>query len=322
MNRIVRTAVAFVMLAPGFALAGEWHVGGSLRCGDCHLQHSTDKGQPLPGGPYSYLLKKTTVNELCLSCHDGSDPTAPDVLIPVAMYSGTPAGQSAAGPLESSGMISSHGHSLDQPVPVPLSTGGQPMSLTCASCHAVHGNANFRNLLEDPAGTGEVNTLVIGAELFQEFAPEDPPSASGSIAAYQADNVAYVKGFSAWCSSCHDQLRTVPMSTLPSHFSAHPSDVPLNMYVPEAHTDPLHWVGGVGEGFITGSVPGSGVRRVPYESPNALDLVSARTIRQSDEVFCLSCHASHGSEFGHALRWPYVEGGPAYIAGCQQCHNR
>lgn len=309
-------------LVAGAVCAGEWHIGGSLRCGDCHLQHASDKGQPLPGGPYSTLLKNTTVNELCLSCHDGTDPTAPDVLAPVIMYSGTPAGQSGGGAFEPPGAISSHGHTLDQSAATPLSSGGLPISLTCASCHAVHGNGNFRNLLEDPAGIGETNLLALGTDVFREFAPDDPPTASGSVAAYQAENVAYVSGFASWCSSCHDQLRAMPLGGLPAHFSAHPSDVPLNLYSPQNHTDPQHWIAGSGAGFAVGSLPGAGVRRVPHESPTATDLVSARTVRASDEVFCLSCHGAHGTGFGKALRWPYVEGGPAYIAGCQQCHNR
>ena len=88
-----------ILLSPFVLLAGEWHVGASLQCGQCHVEHGSAGGQPIPGGPYSTLLQKGSVNELCLSCHDGSDPTAPDVLAPVTMYGQTLLNESAAGHL-------------------------------------------------------------------------------------------------------------------------------------------------------------------------------------------------------------------------------
>ena len=49
------------------------------------------------GGPFEMLKLRQTTNKLCLFCHDGSDPNAPDVLGPVIMYAGTGDEHSGAG---------------------------------------------------------------------------------------------------------------------------------------------------------------------------------------------------------------------------------
>ncbi|MFC1713272.1 cytochrome c3 family protein [Candidatus Poribacteria bacterium] len=84
------------LLAAAFALAGEYHIGDSLICAQCHTMHYSQQhtysgavgtGSPLStppqatmggGGPYTNLLRHE-VNDLCLSCHDGQT-FAPDVL--------------------------------------------------------------------------------------------------------------------------------------------------------------------------------------------------------------------------------------------------
>jgi hypothetical protein len=311
---------AVILLAAQPAFCGEWHTAGSLRCEDCHVQHASERGQPLPGGPFTYLLRKTTINELCLSCHDGTDATAPDVLSPVQMYASTPSGESGAGYFDPAGATNANGHDLGLLATVPLQGAPHTMQLTCASCHAVHGNGNFRNLLTDPAGDGSDIEVVKDTNVFTEFSPDQPPTTAGSVAAYNSSNIAYVSNYSRWCAACHDLLSTNSASTPPAHFNGHPSDVSLNEFLVSRHTDPAHWVAGIGEGF-QGAQPG-GILRVPYQSLQAKDLVSARTPRESDQVFCLSCHKAHGSPYSKALLWPYVEGQEAYIAGCEQCHNK
>jgi hypothetical protein len=311
-------AVSLISFDAGFC--GEWHTAGSLRCEDCHIQHASEKGQPLPGGPFVYLLRKTTINELCLSCHDGTDPTAPDVLAPVQMYASTPTRESGAGYFSPAGVANAQGHDLGLVTTIPLQGAAHTAQLTCASCHAVHGNGNYRNLLTDPAGDSSIVEIIKGTDVFTEFSPDVPPTTVGSVAAYNSGNIAYVSNFSTWCSSCHDQLRLNNASTPPAHFNGHPTDVSLNTFLTTRHTDPAHWVSGTGEGFPAAQ-PG-GIPRVPYLSLQARDLLSARTPRESDQVFCLSCHKAHGSANKKALLWPYVEGQDAYVAGCQQCHNR
>ena len=301
--------------------AGNWHTAGSLRCGDCHIQHGSENNQPLPGGPFVYLLRKTSVNELCLSCHDGTDGTAPDVMDPVQMYQSTAAGESGAGYFVTQGVSNPNGHTLDLLVSTPLQTNAGTQILTCASCHAVHGNDNYRNLLTDPAGTGGNALLTVGVNVFTEYSPPDPPTSAGAVAAYQRGNIAYVSNYSAWCTTCHNVLAANNQSVIPAHFAGHPSDISVNSFSPTPHTDPANWVAGMGQGFL-GSIDPDGIARVPFLSPLAVDLVSARNPLATSQVFCLSCHKAHGSANRNALIWPYLEGGPKYISGCQQCHNK
>lgn len=313
--------VVFLVLAVSQAHAGDWHVDSLLHCGDCHLQHATVEGQPLPGGPFSTLLIKSTVNELCLSCHDGSDPTAPDLLQPVTMYQTENSGESAGGSFAPPGFVNMMGHTLGVATVTPLQAEALMQELTCASCHAVHGNGNYRNLLYDPAGHGDSVVVENPGAVMTRVRPDVPPTAAGSAAAYSRDNVAYVHGLAGWCASCHDELAQNSPAVSPAHFNAHPGDVALAEFPLEAHTDVGHWVAGTGDGFLP-SADNAGILRVPFQSPLATDFVSASAPAATDEVFCGSCHKAHGSQFHKALLWPYLEGGSQFVAGCQQCHNK
>lgn len=317
MRRRVRTFhVLIVLLLSGFsvAMAGNWHTGESLKCENCHLQHAVVEGQALPGGPFSTLLLKNSINELCLSCHNGSDLTAPDVLAPIQMYDQTVLAQAAGGQFSLIGIDNHAGHSLGFAQVTPLETQASLRDLNCASCHAVHGNENYRNLAYDPGGHGDSIVVREGTDVLTEVRPDNPPTIAGSIAAYSRDNVAYKQNYSAWCSSCHNELATNTPAAAPAHFNGHPSGVALNEYGAESHADALHWVTGIDEGF---ELP-----RLPFESPLAAGFVEATQPAQSDVVFCGSCHAAHGGVNTNALRWPYKDGGANFISGCQQCHNK
>ncbi len=310
---------ASLLAAPGVS-AGDWHLGESLACGQCHIQHSSADGQPIPGGPYSVLLIKSSVNELCLSCHDGSDPSAPDVLAPISMYSQGTIAESAAGHFTVVGVGQVSGHDLGIASPIPLNGFGKSMTLTCASCHDYHGNTNYRNLRFDPAGVGDSITIEAGRDLFWNVAPANPPNASGSAIAYNRGNIGYKTGWSRWCGSCHDQVAVNSAAVLPAHFNAHPSDVSVGS---SGHTNVNHWVSGGGEGFVGSSpITGEGVPRLPFLQPQATDFASSQIAQSSNMVFCGSCHASHGTANTKNLRWPYVDGGINYLSGCQQCHYK
>ena len=95
-HKYIGALVSALLVTASAVRGGNWHTGASLQCGQCHAEHATAGGQQIPGGPFSTLLVKATVNELCLSCHDGTDPTAPDVLAPVSMYAQSPSTESAA----------------------------------------------------------------------------------------------------------------------------------------------------------------------------------------------------------------------------------
>lgn len=317
--RFVTTTTLTLFLLATVVIAGDWHIAGSLRCGDCHLQHSSSGLDPI-GGPYSYMLRKNSVNELCLSCHDGTDPTAPDVVEPVQMYSGTASLESAAGFFGLLGLDNTHGHTLGLLSTAPLQGVSHTEELNCASCHAVHGNGNYRNLTEDPAGTGASLTVIDGTDVLTLQKPSDPPTVAGSAAAYGRDNVGYTTSrLSDWCASCHDLLLTNGSSIYPSHFSGHPSNVAMNEFSADTHTDQSHWVGGIGEGFAPQI---DGIRRVPFVAPLATTFTAAKTPTGTSQVSCVSCHKAHGSSNEKGMLWPFAEGGSAFVAGCQQCHNK
>jgi mono/diheme cytochrome c family protein len=301
------------------AYGGEWHTEPNLLCQNCHVQHASQDGQPIPGGPFSTLLLKNTVNELCLSCHDGTDPTAPDVASPVQMYESTPSGESAAGYFEMIGIDNLAGHNLAFAAVTPHQTEALFVELNCVSCHAQHGNGNYRNLRYDPMLVGDSIVLVDGADLFTQFSPDIPPTITGTIAAYNRDNTRYRQNYSDWCASCHNQLAANNISSPPAHFNSHPVDVAINEFTGDPHTDPVHWVNGLGEGFPDDA---AGIDRVPFESPLSTDFTGAGQPAETDQVFCGSCHKAHGRQYAKSLLWSYKEGDVDFIAGCQQCHNK
>lgn len=319
--RLGVSIVLSLLCLPGLGLAGDWHVAGSLECGDCHLQHGSNQRDPTVEGAFSFLLRKNSVNELCMSCHDGTDPTAPDVIAPAPMYSSTPSEESAAGAFAALGVANPNGHSISVELPTPLQQVPLLRELNCVSCHSAHGNGNYRNLLTDPAGTGASLQIEQGVSVFIGAQPDDPPSSAGSIAAYSRDNVGYVSGMSTWCSSCHDQLGSNSYASAPAHFNSHPSDIALNAYPYDDHTDPTHWVAGNGEGFAPiGQSPAT--PRVPFLATGATDFRTSRTAAAHNRVSCVSCHKAHGSSYRKGMAWPYLEENDNALSGCQQCHNK
>lgn len=177
--------------------AGEWHYGSHLVCTDCHSQHNSSNGQPMRTDnnptPAAHLLLRGTAQELCLSCHDGANPSAPDVVEPVSYVS-----ESAAGAFPNSGGVATdRAHHLLNPTPEIPYGGTQPMTLTCVSCHDPHGNDNYRNLRPDAGSPLPAVNLLS----FQTVV------ANGTNAAlvYVPSNIIYKSGVSSWCAKCHGE---------------------------------------------------------------------------------------------------------------------
>jgi hypothetical protein len=293
-------------------------------CRDCHtLHYSEGDALPLgvePGGPFQQLLIRATTNKLCLFCHDGSDPKAPDVLGPVAMYDGSGDEHSGAGFFDNSGGFSNvKGHDLGlNSATVPFSSMTN-VTLTCASCHDPHGTSNYRNVLTAPAG-GLGMSVEMTRDVFRDQPPGDPPSAGASIAAYRESNEGYKANVSKWCAECHNQLK--PSVNNPTNRIHHLVDVPIDGA--GYPTDPPHWGGGVGNGFgvVTGDET-EGVPRLRFQSAGAMDYTSARTVAPGNEVMCATCHLAHGGRHEKGLVWPYKDSGEPVDkdSGCNQCHN-
>lgn len=298
-------------------------------CGDCHTLHYSEAGgvpaKVEAGGPFPRLLVRATTNKLCLFCHDGSDPKAPDVLEPVTMYAGSGDEHSGAGSFSNSGGTANpNGHDLGvNSTSVPYSSLSN-VTLTCASCHDPHGTPNYRNVLTAPAG-GPGTVVEMGKDVFREVTPGDPPSAAASAAAYKESNEGYKAKTSAWCAECHDKLKS--SVNLPGNRRHHLTDVPLDGagYPSGITVDPLHWASGEGSGFGTATGDAvEGVPRLRFQAAGAMDFTSSKAVAGSNQVMCGSCHLAHGGKYRKGLVWPYKESGkPADSnSGCQQCHNR
>lgn len=311
------------------ALAGEYHVGGmGLLCSDCHTMHSSRTAQVWQ--PTPYLLKHSGEVPLCMSCHDGSEPRAPDIVsngtsaapdsavsTPYASKYGSSAGFFQGDYLSAP---SRYGHDLVGPVTAPLSTTfTRNTGLACSDCHNPHGTPNYRNLVSDPnpAHPGSFS-IVLGTNV-TEAIPVDTASPNPA-AAYDTGNVGLFasNNFRGWCTDCHDQLAQDLQGASPAHFARHPSDVGIGGSY--SHSALGNWLSGtVSEATGFGTEVGdsaAGIPRVRYGSANGSSTVAAA----GDTVTCLSCHKAHGSAYRCGLVWPYQTDTPDSLSACQQCH--
>jgi len=324
----VLISLSLLLVAAREVPAGEFHTQGQV-CSDCHTAHFSQHGKPPagaePGGPFEHLLLFSSPTKLCLSCHDGSDVDAPDVLAPVSTAY-APAEFSAGGFFEySGGTASGKGHDLGVfPAEVPLS-GMAPISLTCTTCHDPHGNANYRNLRTKPGvGPGTPVTHHNPAQPTDDVFEQVHPNGSNPAEAFRLTNIAYRDAMSQWCAECHDLMLPNQVGTPPAHFRAHPVDVEIGGAT-SGHVDPQHWLNGTGAGFGTSTGDGiAGIPRVRFQNPTATGFETAQTASIGNEMFCGTCHFAHGSPYGAGATWPFKSPGntaDAY-ASCQQCHNQ
>lgn len=328
---LLSTIIVFSCLLIFVARAGEYH-GGSLNvCSDCHSMHASEGGQPVT---VSGVLLKSADGELglCMSCHDGTNLQAPDIV--AAGTSANPSDAIATGYSSKYGSSagfyqndyltndSTFGHDLR-----PQATAIAPLSntyrkdggLLCSDCHNVHGAANYRNLIADPnplhAGAFPI---TLGTDV-RETIPVNTQAPNPAVA-YDSGNIGYVttNNIQGWCTDCHDQLADNATGGAPAHFLGHPSGVAIGEL--NAHTDSNNWITPLGQGNTGfGSTVGdqtAGIPRLRYGSPTG----SNQTVGINDTVTCLSCHKAHGSKYKKGMVWPYMEGGADSISGCQQCH--
>jgi predicted CXXCH cytochrome family protein len=206
----LRALVAILIIGGGTtAFAGQWHFDGHIVCSDCHTQHNSSSGEPMRTDnnpvPAARLLRRETSTELCLSCHDGSNPNAPDVIEPVSYVA-----ESAAGAFPAVIDSPSTAHHLNSPTPEVPSGGTVVMVLLCTTCHDPHGNANYRNLRPDPLQPEATAGSITAVQTV---------TANGTNPAqvYVPSNIIYKSGISAWCAKCHG----TPAA------GAHPIDRPI-----------------------------------------------------------------------------------------------
>lgn len=331
--RILLGLMAVCSLAGGVVHGGEYHNAEQGSCSDCHSAHASMRGESWT--PAAHLLKNPGGQvPLCMSCHDGTNPQAPDIV-----SSGTAASPtsfvstlytskygSSAGFFQSDYLVTANpcGHDMapSSESIAPLSTTyRKPGGLVCTDCHDSHGNGNYRNLISDPnpAHPGSY-PIIIGTNVKETTAVN--AQSPNPAAAYDTANVSFSvqSNITAWCADCHDKLAQNSTASSTAHFRSHPSDVAIGGI--GAHTDVANWMSGANDGNsgfgldVGDSAPG--IPRLRHGSPS----LSNSAASSGDTVFCLSCHKAHGSQYKYGLVWPLHQGGTDGISGCQQCHNK
>ncbi|MEW6050974.1 MAG: cytochrome c3 family protein [Candidatus Zixiibacteriota bacterium] len=312
-----------------------YHNGATLYCSQCHVmhastQHPTDGALvPDPFGPFPqsftpspHLLKAADPVALCLTCHDGF-AGIPDVV--GADVNGL--SDRAGGFFASANEDNPRGHKLEYG----LSSDPNDLcyrchfvgsfataSVTCIDCHNPHGNAKARNLqwASWPGGEPDFGLYTnAGATGMQKYESQN--------IGYGNPGISTVREVTNMCTDCHhvfsgsyyiDPNGNGIHNLHPTYDSERGSTNNITQGEPRGTTDPAHWSGGTGAGFL--STP-----RLRFVNHFAADYASATVVDPDlNGVFCLSCHKAHGSDKAFALAWDPVAG--KFGEGCDQCHAR
>ena len=290
-------AVAAVGLA-GMATAGDYHVGATLVCGDCHVMHGTHAGSTsVTTTGHSSLLKASSVNGACLTCHEGRTDV-PDV---IGASANPPTNGRLAGALNAmsghgydnvDGYQEGDGHTLwstDVP-PGYTGTAAAPVSadgLECSDCHSVHGSANYRNMRSSTRTTNVWYNKTVTYSIGTKDNTKDVYEAAAH--SYGWDNVGFMEpsptasAYGAWCMTCHSQFHGDTTSTnikTGGEVVRHPT-AGVNVSVGATsqynlHTHRVKLMDG------TGTWDGLTANQTPS---------------------CFSCHKSHGNKNDSGLIW-------------------
>ncbi len=307
--RLLLPAVGLAVLGGSFGIAGDYHVGPSLICSDCHVMHFSEThtyggtiGQQefptLVTGPNPHLLRRPQdSSQICIACHDGRT-NAPDVL----GVNSAGVFLRAAGQLNSSTdppQIQGTGHTIGSMDPAPGAgnqwNGNGTTGLLCSHCHATHGNPYYRNLVTNPGNATGITVTYMTGSAYDSSSKVQQVVNTPLADHYKVENIRYRQttgGLSVWCRGCHDYTTSL----------AHPFD---------------------------SDIPNSGITSRWHESHTSrVPVVSAsQTIPGSDNrVICLSCHKAHGSANVSAELWddmttPAPEDGQSVNDTCLQCHS-
>lgn len=337
-------AVLLSLLAVTMANTETYHnlSRNTQACSDCHTLHYSEKGttpakSPFgksgfveAGGPFAKLLMQSTTNGLCLFCHDGSVPQAPDVRTD-SNYTIANSGDehSGAGFFGSVGSANNKGHDLAVSASTVPFSSKTNVTLTCASCHDPHGTPNYRNILTAPAG-GEGVSVIMEKDVYRNVSPGDTPTETATRAAYKRSNLGYKLYTSKWCTECHEQLQShINPANQTRTKNHHLVDVEIDDF--GSNTDSTNWYNGDtnwGFGTATGDTI-AGVPRLRFQvvsSSSVTNWDTANDVATSNEVMCMTCHLAHGGKYLKGLVWPKKDNlsSPYDVdtnSGCNQCHK-
>jgi predicted CXXCH cytochrome family protein len=295
-------------------LAGDYHVGSTLKCNQCHASHGgaghafgdeSDKGVDKAGAftASAHLLKQSDINSLCLRCHDGGE--AVDVY--GAAGSGQPKHRSAGcfnGDATGSyaPFASDFGHNLKNGGETPPGGTGS-YDLDCASCHDPHGNDNYRNLKD--LGKGAISYAKSANDNSKDVFESKPYPSGSVVESYDASNISYnlpeegshhLEGF---CVSCHTSVHAGNSTS--GSWTRHPT-IGISRSYTSGTVSSLKTLGG------SPAAGGSGALT-------------------AGQVSCVTCHKAHGSTHPFGLIYDNrttaeIEDGASIAATCKHCHDK
>lgn len=340
MKKLLAITIALLALA-GVVLAGDYHKGATLACQECHVMHySTTHGYNANGtgittplgsaGPYEYLLRND-INDLCLSCHDGSS-FAPDVLAAnggIVTANGRLGG--ALNRDNTAPYFDATGHTLGSTAAAPGGTWANADGLNCADCHTVHGRSPISSAVDPKGSYRNLNSYVGSpaiAGLSYAVGTNDLTKDMFEVSAgmggnhYDYTNVDFNEPitngshYADFCKQCH------------TNFHGTSTDANMN--------DGSEWLrhptadANIAGGNLT-RFAGLAYRvKVMSSTGNWGTYGTAWTGAPTDLTpSCMSCHKGHGNQNAYGL--VYATGaanlgeqgdGAAYKNLCQQCHTR
>lgn len=216
---IAAAGIAAFFIAQGSASADNGpHMQGTGSlvadgCAGCHRAHTAKAGN----------LLKTTVAQLCTTCHQGGTGAQTDVMGGVA-YSAVTGGTATAGALRGGGfttaaldtkgavrttktipalgtpLATTSAHSYDGSSQTAWGSGttgaGNAVALSCTSCHDPHGNGNYRILR--PIASGGTGTAVnITDATVKNY------TTTNFWNAQDTNSTSFISSISSWCAQCH-----------------------------------------------------------------------------------------------------------------------
>ncbi len=345
MKRLTLLLTGIMMVGVvALAAAGDFHVGTSLVCSDCHVAHySQSHGYTVGGlfmplgnaGPYEDLLRDD-VNKVCLACHNGSS-FAPDVF---GANGGVPGVREAGGLTVASGNGLSNdpgydvidGHTLySTALPPGHGTSAYVPSaegLRCVDCHAQHGIATqYRNLLNRGIFTGDTLTYAVGTNDLTKDVFER------SAGTYTIDQIDFNEpntrqsSYGRWCKTCHQDFHgqggDANMGGLAGGVTSS-NATPWKRH-PTADVN-------IGESGSTATYISSLARYAGVTNKvKVMDSQGLWTGTGTDNTVtpsCMSCHKAHGNMNGFGLIFMNGTGtvteegdGGVYKDLCRQCHT-
>lgn len=256
---IVYNATAISIAFPPGQTAHGSYKNNTNACAKCHRTHTA-------AGPK--LLKTATVNDTCITCHDGTGSKYN--VFTGAVDAGS---QSLAAPSGPFGNIFNHIiengeaveipvksiHSVDDGVLVGTAPGvntsegdGWDKPFGCGNCHDAHGSYNYRMLAKALPGNPDVTVLA--------FAETDKANLQ--------EKVNYRLGMNDFCSGCHQKYYTTQTGsgseTVNGETYMHPVGIAPSSYVRGPLTTTL---------VLEGSDPN----------------------HNNNNMMCATCHNAHGS---------------------------